>query len=484
MFGSLRTKLIAAFALIIFLSLFLASSAFVLLLRDYQTQLAVNQLADLALPLSYQVAVLERAGADPEQIGSLLEDQAADVNVRVLLVSPEGMVLGDSAGSLNGQQMQPKLGRVAMGVRVAYTGMYRTPDGQELFLVAPEPRAVRLITERFAARPPSYTVILAVPHGTISSGWRQIAPMLSFAGAISLGVSIVVAYFMARSISGPIAQITRASEQMARGNYDQHIDAAGRDEIGQLAHTFNLMAREVALSHRTLKDFLANVSHELKTPLTSIQGFSQAMIDGTLQRPEEYAEAGRIIGEEGERMARLVDDLMSLSRLESGQVRMERRPLDLAELLRVAVRRMQWRAEERGVDLRLDVADLPRIQGDNHWLEQVFANLLDNALRYTPTGGAITVTASPEGVEGGTGTSRSLASRGVCVRVHNTGSYIPEEDLPRVFERFYQVDKSRSNGTSGLGLAVVREVAQAHGGSVEAASDRESGTSFTVRLPV
>lgn len=484
MFRSLRSKLIAAFAFIIFLSLFLAGSAFVLLIRDYQTQLALNQLADLALPVSFQVSVLERAGADTTQIRRFLEEQASEVSVRMLLVDPQGKVLEDTGDTLQGRDLHIKGGRELIRSGTTYWGTIRQPDGQVLYFVAPGARVPRPTFERFVVRPPGYGVVLAVPQANVSAGLWRLAPMLSAAAAVSLLVSIGVAVLLARSIAGPIAQVTRASDQMARGNYDQYIEARGDDEVGRLARTFNRMARQVALSHGTLRDFLANVSHELRTPLTSIQGFSQAMSDGTISSPEDYAEAGRIITEEADRMRRLVDDLLELSRLESGQAQLERRALNLADLIRASLRRVERWAEERSVELRLEAAELPLVEGDDHRLEQVFGNLLDNALRHTPTGGSVTVRGVVEEAEPGPAGERLSGSEvWVRVDVQNTGSYIPPEDLHRVFERFYQVDKARAKEGSGLGLSIVREIVQAHGGSVEAASSVEDGTTFAVRLP-
>jgi signal transduction histidine kinase len=483
-FQSLRSKLIAAFAFIIFLSLFLAGSAFVILIRDYQAQLTLNQLADLALPLSFQVGVLERAGADPTQIGRYLDEQASEVKVRMLLVDPKGQVLQDTGGTLEGRQIPMAGDRTLARTWTTYWGTYHDPDGEDLFFVAPAPRQTRPggDRDRFLTRVPNYNVVVTVPSSSIRGGWWRLAPMLSMAAVVSLLVSIGVAFFLARSIAGPIAQITRASEQMAEGHYDQHIPVRGQDEVAKLAGSFNRMARQVALSHRTLRDFLVNISHELRTPLTSIQGFSQAMADGAVRTPEGYAEAGLIITEESNRMRRLVDDLLELARIESGQVVMERRPLDLVGLLRGTVRRTQRMAEERGVEIRMEVSTLPSVAGDAHWLEQVFANLLENAIKHTPTGGVVTVRPG-SGATSGRPAVRSGAPSTVVVGVHNTGSYIPPEDLPRVFERFYQVDRSRSVGGTGLGLAIVSEIVQAHGGTVEAWSERDQGTTFAVSLP-
>jgi two-component system sensor histidine kinase BaeS len=335
-----------------------------------------------------------------------------------------------------------------------------------------------------AGYPPSaYSAILAVPQQSVTATWLELAPSLSIAAAISLLVSIVVALFLSRSISGPLAQITRASEAMAAGNYDQTINVRSRDEVGRLASTFNAMAREVANSHRTLRDFLADVSHELKTPLTSIRGFSQAMVDGTLKESAEYVDAGRIINEEAERMARLVEDLLYLSKVESGQESMERQALDLADLLRACIRHWRPQANQAEVEITLDAGENGAITGDMHRLEQVFDNLIFNAINHTPPGGRITV--QSQDLKDGRSPHLEPATDAVVVSIHNTGSTIPPQDLPRVFERFYQVGRSAARDArgTGLGLAIVKEIVQAHGGTVEAFSSPDGGTKFVVTLP-
>jgi signal transduction histidine kinase len=296
-------------------------------------------------------------------------------------------------------------------------------------------------------------------------------PRLIVAGSIALVISVAVALLLSQSISGPLGQITRASEEMAQGKYDQQIEVHSRDEVGRLATAFNTMAREVNRSQRTLREFLADASHELRTPLTSIQGFSQAMAEGTIETPEDLAESARIINQEAQRMHALVNDLLDLSQIETGQVTMQKEPLDLDDLLRTCVERFQRQAQEKGLKIQVEVPSLPSLEGDVRRLEQVFSNLLDNAVRHTPQEGTITLRAA-------------VSDTAVRVAVHNTGSLIPEEDLPHVFERFYQVDKSANEGHTGLGLAIAYEVVQAHGGTVSARSSEEEGTEFTVALPL
>jgi signal transduction histidine kinase len=233
------------------------------------------------------------------------------------------------------------------------------------------------------------------------------------------------------------------------------------------------MAREVGRSQRAMRDLLANVSHDLRTPLTSIQGFSQAMVDGTLKHQADYEKAGRIINEEAGRMQHLVEDLLYLSRIESGQLELERRAVALAEIVVTCASRARRRGLPEGVSVETVVQATPIVSGDARRLEQVVENLLENALRYTPTGGSVTITLREERRKG-------------IVSVHNTGSYIPEEDLPRLFERFYQANRSRSRTShgSGLGLAIAHEIVEAHHGTLTARSDPEAGTTFEISLPL
>jgi signal transduction histidine kinase len=258
---------------------------------------------------------------------------------------------------------------------------------------------------------------------------------------------------------------------MARGNYDQNIAGYGSEEVSRLARAFNNMASEVSRSHRTLREFLANVSHELKTPLTSVQGFSQAMIDGALQEPEDYAEAAKIINDEAVRMRGLVDDLLYLSQVEAGQVVLQSEDINPTQLLEQTRERFQRRAEQAEITIAVQPGTTAWLKADPRRIEQALANLVDNAVRHTPRGGRITL--------------RSSALEGeMRLSVHNTGSFIPTDVLPHIFERFFQVDpvKSRANGNTGLGLAITNEIVEAHGGRVEVHSSEAAGTEFIISL--
>jgi two-component system phosphate regulon sensor histidine kinase PhoR len=230
-----------------------------------------------------------------------------------------------------------------------------------------------------------------------------------------------------------------------------------------------------------MRDFVANVSHELKTPLTSIRGFADAIVDGTARGQAEQGRAAGVIRDEALRMTRMVEQLLDLSRIESGQVAMARNPVQVEPLLRACVEQLSPVAQEKGVLLACDCPPVPPLPGDGDRLAQVVTNLLDNALQHTPAGGKVTATAQVVAESSAPG-----APRFVEVAVTDTGEGIPADELERVFERFYQVDKSRARtrAGAGLGLAISRGIVEAHGGRIWAESVVGLGTRFVVRLPL
>jgi len=220
------------------------------------------------------------------------------------------------------------------------------------------------------------------------------------------------------------------------------------------------------------KDFVANVSHELRTPLASIKGYSETLLDEGLGDSDNSKEFLRIIDKHATRMSRLIDDLLILSRLESQQISVERASLDMGELIGLSIASFSKQALDKGIELTSDVADeLPSALGDHDRLEQVLVNLLDNAIKYTPAGGSVKVSAYME-------------AGAIRIDVRDTGIGIPLKDIPRIFERFYRVDKARSRelGGTGLGLAIVKHIMQGHGGRVWVESEFGKGSLFSFTL--
>jgi histidine kinase len=284
--------------------------------------------------------------------------------------------------------------------------------------------------------------------------------------------AIIVSFFVSRRVVTPIRQMMEASQRIAAGRYQERVDATGMDELGQLAHSFNQMATTLEQTETMRRDLIANVAHELRTPLASIKGYMEGMIDGVLPvEPDTYQQ----IYHEADRLQRLVNDLQELSRVEAGAFELKRRPLAVGELVQQTAIRLRPQFEEKEVDLTLNIpADLPLVRADEDRLNQVLLNLVGNALQYTPSGCAVTITAKTQNQE-------------LLVVVSDTGLGIAAEHLPHLFNRFYRVDKSRSRagGGSGIGLTIAKHLIEAHGGHIWAESKGEGrGSVFTFSLPL
>ena len=238
---------------------------------------------------------------------------------------------------------------------------------------------------------------------------------------------------------------------------------------------FNDMTRQVQTSQQSQKDFVANVSHELKTPLTSIQGFSRAILDGTVETKEQLIDAAEVIDSEAGRMSRLVQDLLILAKMDAGTTAFEMEVLDIHTLLTNARRKFMPLTDAAEITLISEIPQEPAlIYGDGDSLMQVLDNLLDNALKFTPKGGRITL-------------SSDLSADAVEIHVIDTGKGISAKEQKRIFERFYQVDKARTGGKFrgyGLGLAICRQIVESHQGTLSVTSQPGEGSHFVVKLPL
>ena len=300
-------------------------------------------------------------------------------------------------------------------------------------------------------------------------------PMLQ-GGLIALLLSLVLAFAISRWVADPLQQVVVAAR-----NYPERavglkpVFPRGPHEVQDLARAFNSMVARVESSQRSQRDFVANVSHELKTPLTSIQGFAQAILDETADTPAARQQAAQIIYDEAGRMHRMALDLLDLARLEAGTADLKMSSVDIGLLLRNIAEKFKRQAKQAGVDLEVDVPEnLPALVGDGDRLAQVFTNLVDNALKFTPPNGNVTLQAAKAGAE-------------MEISITDTGVGIPKEALPRLFDRFYQVDPSRAGGErhgAGLGLAIVQEIIQSHNGRISVRSEVGRGTTFVIHLPL
>lgn len=303
--------------------------------------------------------------------------------------------------------------------------------------------------------------------GFLQSVWWQFL----LAGAIAALLALLLARWLARGMTQPLRDMAEAAKRMETGDYSQRVHTTSRDEVGQLATAFNRMSAELENLETSRRDLVANVSHELKTPITAIRAHLENLLDGVEQPDPQTLQ---VMLAQSERLGRLVEQLLDLSRLESGEVPLHREEMQLQPLVDQVVSEIEVARSDRGVELGRELPeDLPAVEADRERLHQVLFNLVDNAVRFTPAGGAVTVAAHRH-------------NGSVEVSVADTGVGISPEHLPRLFERFYRVDtaRSREDGGTGIGLAIARSVVEAHGGHLKAESRLGEGSVFTFDLPV
>ncbi len=309
---------------------------------------------------------------------------------------------------------------------------------------------------------------------------RHLDEAFSEATLIALGIAVGAAVLTAAAASWlvsvrvvrPIRLLAGAAQRVARGAYSARVPVQGEDELSVLASAFNEMAASLEAGERRRRQLLADVAHELRTPLATLEAYVEGLADGVV---EPGTGAWSALQAEMERMARLVDDLQAVSRAEERQLDLRPAPVDPSLLVRQAVEAQAAAYAAKGVVLESGLDErLPWIVVDPQRMGEVLANLLDNALRHTPAGGRVVVAAARRGRE-------------VELSVSDTGVGIPAEHLPRVFERFYRVDpaRSRATGGSGIGLTIAKAIVEAHGGTIRAESEGPGrGARFVVTLPV
>ncbi len=293
---------------------------------------------------------------------------------------------------------------------------------------------------------------------------------LWLAVAAAVVASVLLTLFLSNRILAPIQALTLVARRMEKGDLSQRVPVHAEDEIGQLGHAFNAMADGLARIEELRRHMVTDVAHELRTPLANIRGYLEAMHDGLVAPSPELIDS---LHEEAVLLGRLVDDLQELALAEAGQLHLVRQPVKLAEIVQQAVNGFQPQAGAKGLTIRAELPpELPLVDVDPQRVGQVLRNLLDNAVAYTPEGGEIVVQARLAGVE-------------AQVSVRDTGTGIAPEHLPYVFERFYRADSSRARATggAGLGLAITKQLVEAHGGRVWVESEVGRGTTFTFSLP-
>ena len=373
-----------------------------------------------------------------EQWGNLYEK-------RIILTDYSGVVVADSEGDLLGESHIPDSGGnpVSFGFLSGVVGtLYITPVSSS-----------------------------GVDFTALQITFKSIGLFFIWGGLIAGAIALIMTFFLSRRILAPVRSLTSAAALLGRGDFHQRVQIKDKGELGQLADTFNSMAGDLERAEQLKRNMVADIAHELRTPLSNIRGYLEAVRDG-VKKPD--TDTIHSLEEEASLLSRLVDDLQELSLAEAGELTLVRQAEDLVGLVSQVVAAVEGYVSAKGLSLTVEIPEkLPPVNIDSHRIGQVLRNLLENAIAHTGAGGTVTVTARQR-------------ENCVEVAVSDTGEGIPPEDLPNIFERFYRVDKSRARATggSGLGLTIAKRLIEAHGSSIEACSEPGKGSTFTFTLPV
>jgi two-component system, OmpR family, phosphate regulon sensor histidine kinase PhoR len=422
------------------------------------------------------LAILELDRTNPQTFDNLAHASGA----RVTVIARDGRVIYDSASNpahMENHKDRPEFREALAG----HAGriIRHSPTLGVNFLYVAEPT-------------PNGAIRLAVPLAEIERHVNAMRLRLVAASALCFLPAIVLAALFARSVSGKLGRIINYAGELAKGNFKARLNPSGGDELGGLTGKLNETARnleqviaqlhreqaELERVERIRKDFVINVSHELRTPLASIQGYTETLLSGALHDENHNTRFLTIIQQNAERLSHLIADIMALSRIEMKIQRFEFASYAVNSLIDSSVESLRPVAEKKNISVTLEHApDGTEVFCDYEAVHQILGNLLDNGIKYTHEGGSLVVGARPTAVAD----QPSM----VEIFVRDSGIGIPKEELPRLFERFYRVDKARSRdlGGTGLGLSIVKHLVRGQGGDVWVASDVGQGSTFSFTLP-
>jgi two-component system phosphate regulon sensor histidine kinase PhoR len=472
MTGKIFLKLIAGVFCLLLLALVTVDYFASNVAKENYIQNLTQQLTEKGRMLALTFAAPQ--GLDPDQVRRV----ARAAGGRITLVRRDGKVLVDSEADPAG--MENHIARPEL------IQAFRSGSGSEIRQSATI--GVSFLYVAVPVEGGASAIRIAFPLSEINRQVSQIRAKILMSTALAFLPAILIAAILARYISRRFATIMSHAGELARGNFRARLLDTDLSEFGQLAHTLNETAgnleqtvaqlqhehAELEKLERIRKDFVINVSHELRTPLASIQGYTETLIDGAMADPNYNMRFLGIIRHNAERLARLTEDLLTLSRVEQKRQKFEFEIHFVNALIHDAFDMMRPIAEKGRIELREEPAPEDTVVCcDSEAVSQILSNLMENAIKYTPAGGQISVGAL------------ALGSM-VEFFVRDTGIGIPEEDLPRLFERFYRVDKARSRelGGTGLGLSIVKHLVAAHHGSTRVESRVHEGSTFSFTLPV
>lgn len=452
-FRSIRLKFLLAYLLIVIIAFSALTAAVIQLVGEC---LFTRESEKNSAYVESRIAGLD-PGADAAELYARMTDIAQSARCRVLFLYENSVIQLDTLSLSNGQNVYPP-----------ESGLYKS---EEVSPFAPAgASAVDFHTFDLGNKK---VLVCAFSADELFTYLYTIGRTVILISLILIAVSVLVCLLVTRSITAPINDLNAAISALSAGDFTVRAPETGNNELTDLAHAFNDMAGRIETLDRSRNQFVSNASHELKTPLTSIKALAEFLLYQEVLDETTTREFLNDINSEIDRLANVVNDLLTLVGMDSGEVKLKTEVIDLTAMLKANVKRLSPIARNRGIELELNAREDLTVMGDVIKLDQVFYNLIDNAIKYTPRRGRVDVEILRE-------------NKNAVVHVRDTGIGIPEADQKHIFDRFYRVDKARSRetGGTGLGLSIVKQIALLHGGNITLESKVDAGSDFAVTLPL
>ena len=473
----MRWRLLLLYMLVIGVAFYVVAASLVNLVGDYM----LDQRASDEQAVSEQLAIT-MADALYDQDGQALYDAAAEASRkyggRVLVLDTYGTVQADAYSLLNGTQLKHPEVQSVLGGKSQAHGLYKEtiPGGNWLLSalgLADDASVYGLYASAIVKDGGTIGVLLySVSEQELYSRLMYIQrQMLYWLLGVAIA-TILTVLFMSRIVTRPIKALSEGIEHMSVGDFSHRVIIRGHSEYAQLAAAFNMMSEKLENLDRSRSQFVSNASHELKTPLATMKILIESLIYQDAFDPAMTREFLTDIDKEIDRLNSVIGDLLTLVNMDSGEMRLRLSDIELDEMLAETVKRLTPLANNRDINLTLEANAAPVVEGDSSKMQQVFYNIIDNAIKYTPAGGKVRVELSEN-------------AKSAVIKVSDTGIGIPQSEIAHIFDRFYRVDKARSRetGGTGLGLSIVSQIVQLHGGQVSVQSVEDKGSVFTVTLP-
>lgn len=437
-------------------------------LEDYSRMVSEQSLAGHARLVQDRVET-ELTRGDPTHLMSLCDQISRQIGARITLIGRDGKVVVDSFSG----------GDAELAPAAHHS---RVPSGRGCMLCHAEAASVGSQEQTVAISDATGRVTAARISASTFDQARvasKIRRMVLATTVVAMFLAILLALRFSQQLSAPIIRMSGMASEIAEGNFQQRIEVRGRDELSRLASSFNLMAdrlrttiSNIAHERDSLREFISNASHQLRTPVAAVRALVDVLREAEHDEPQVREEFLASLDEEVDRLTTRLNEILDVQKFEADLEHRRRRPIELSRVARQVLAELYPAANRRSIRISHDIPEGLIVLGEEQQLEQVLANLLDNAIQYTPEGGAVVVT----------------ARRGydyVSTTVADSGMGIDAEDLPRIFDRFYRGERARHtqpNGT-GLGLNIVKEIVEAHGGRIRVESEPGKGARFTFTLP-